>query len=132
LEKKAVDGALLAGPRTGNEYAKFTLKGGLPTDQRPRTMAVENGPHSIDDLNGVIKAGYGKGEKRLIYSGTGVIKVGGSCQHGKINVHEHEAEKAGFHYEFVAEGIDPPHLLRTTMATGRLQVRDSISFATSF
>ena len=28
LQKKAVDGALLAGPRTGKEYAKFTLKKG--------------------------------------------------------------------------------------------------------
>ena len=107
LQKKAVDGALLAGPRTEKEYAKFTLKKGLPTDQRPRTLAVENEPHSVDDFNGVIKEGYGKGEKRLIYSGTSVIKVGGSCQLGKINVHEHEAEKAGFHYDFVAEGVDP-------------------------
>jgi len=59
LQKKAVDGALLAGPRTGKEYAKFTLKKGLPTDQRPRTLAVENEPHSVDDFNGVIKEGYG-------------------------------------------------------------------------
>ena len=102
-----MDGALLAGPRTGREYAKFTLKKGLPTDQRPRTLAVENEPHSVDDFDGVIKEGYGKGEKRLIYSGTGVIKVGGSCQLGKINVHEHDAEKAGFHCDFVAEGVDP-------------------------
>jgi hypothetical protein len=61
----------------------------------------------VDDFDGVIKEGYGKGEKRLIYSGTGVIKVGGSHQLGKINVHEHDAEKAGFHYDFVAEGVDP-------------------------
>jgi hypothetical protein len=88
LQMKAVDGALLAGPRTGKEYAKFTLKKGLPTDQRPRTLAVENEPHSVDDFDGAIKEGYGKGEKRLIHSGTGVIKVGGSCQLGKINVHE--------------------------------------------
>jgi hypothetical protein len=107
LQMKAVDGALLAGPRTGKEYAKFTLKKGLPTDQRPKALAVENQPHSVDDFNGVIKEGYGKGEKRLIYSGTGAIKVGGSCQLGKINVHEHQAEKAGFHYDFVAEGVDP-------------------------
>ena len=107
LQKKAVDGALLAGPRTGKEYAKFTLKKGLPTDQRPRTLAVENEPHSVDDFDGVIEKGYGKGEKRLIYSGTGIIKAGGSCQLGKINVHEHQAEKAGFHYDFVAEGVDP-------------------------
>lgn len=110
LQNKAVDGALLAGPRTGREYAKFTLKKGLPTDQRPRSLAVENEPHSVDDFDGVIKEGYGKGEKRLIYSGIGVIKIGGSRQLGKMNVHEHEAEKAGFHYDFVAEGIKP-HLL---------------------
>jgi hypothetical protein len=107
LQKKAVDGALLAGPRTGKEYAKFTLKKGLPSDQRPRSLAVENEPHSVDDFDGVIKEGYGKGEKRLLYAGTGIIKVGGSCQLGKINVHEHDAEKAGFHYDFVAEGVDP-------------------------
>ena len=107
LQNKTVDGALLAGPRTGKEYAKFTLKKGLPTDQRSKTLAVENNPHSVDDFNGVIQEGYGKGEKRIIYSGTGVIKVGKSRQLGKINVHEHEADKAGFHYDFVAEGVDP-------------------------
>jgi hypothetical protein len=107
LQKKAVDGALLAGPRTRNEYAKFTLKKGLPTDQRPMSLAVENEPHSVDDFSGIIKEGYGKGQKKLIYSGTGVIKVRGSCQLGKINVHAHDAEKAGLHYDFVAEGVDP-------------------------
>ena len=109
LQRKTVDGALLAGPQTSNEYAKFTLKKGLPTDQRPKTLAVENQPHSVDDFSGTIKEGYGKGEKRLIYSGTGVIMVGGSRQLGKINVHEHFAEKAGFHYDFVAEGVEPAH-----------------------
>jgi hypothetical protein len=107
LQKKAVDGALLAGLQTDKEFAKFTLKKGLPTDQRPKTLAVQNQPHSVDDFDGVINEGYRKGEKRLIYSGTGVIKVGGSCQLGKINVHEHNAEKAGLHYDFVAEGVDP-------------------------
>jgi len=124
LQKKAVDGALLAGPRTGKEYAKFTLKKGLPTDQRPRTLAVENEPHSVDDFNGVIKEGYGKGEKRLIYSGTGVIKVGGSRQLGKINVHEHDADKAGFHYDFVAEGVDPhTESFEVNIANGVLEGR---------
>src|SRR5208337_4322586 len=106
LQRKTIDGALLVGPRTEKEYAKFTLKKGLPTEQRPRALAVENEPHSVDDFDGVIEKGYGKGEKRLIYSGTGVIKVGESCQLGKINVHEHDAEKAGFHYDFVAQGVD--------------------------
>ena len=107
LQEKTVDGALLAGPRTDKEYAKFTLKKGLPTDERPRALAVENDPHSVDGFNGVIEEGYGKGEKRLLYAGTGVIKVGNSSRLGKINVHAHAAEKAGFHYDFVAEGVDP-------------------------
>jgi hypothetical protein len=107
LQKRTVDGALLAGPRTEKEYAKFTLKKGLPTDARPRTLAVENAPHSVDDFSGVIEEGYGKGEKRLLYAGAGVIKVRGSPRLGKINVHAHEAEKAGLHYDFVAEGVDP-------------------------
>jgi hypothetical protein len=107
FQKKAVDGALRAGLRTEKEYAKFALKKGLPTEQRPRALAVENAPHSVDDFNGVIEEGYGKGEKRLLYAGTGVIKVGGSSRLGKINVHAHDAEKAGPHYDFVAEGVDP-------------------------
>jgi len=124
LQKKAVDGALLAGPRTGKEYAKFTLKKGLPTDQRTRTLAVENQPHSVDDFNGVIEEGYGKGEKRLIYSGTGVIKVDGSCQLGKINVHEHQAEKAGLHFDFVAEGVEPrTESFQVNIANGVLKGR---------
>jgi len=107
LRKKAVDGAPLAGPRTGKEYAKFTLKKGLPTEQRPRSLAIENAPHSVDDFDGFIKEGYGKGEKRLIYSGVGVIKIAGNRQLGKINVHQHDGEKAGFHYDFVAERVEP-------------------------
>ena len=107
LQKKAVNGALLAGPRTEKEYAKFTLKRGLPTEVRPRSLAVENAPHSVNDFNGVIQEGYGKGEKSLFYAGTGVIKVGGSSRLGKINVHAHDAEKAGFHCDFVAEGVVP-------------------------
>ena len=107
LQKKTADGALLSGPRSPNEYAKFTLKKGLPTDRRPRALAIENQPHSVDDFDGTIKEGYGKGGKQLIYSGVGVIKVGGGCQLGKINVHAHKAKRAGFHYDFVAEGVDP-------------------------
>jgi hypothetical protein len=124
LQKKAVDGALLAGPRTEKEYAKFTLKKGLPTEQLPRAMAIENAPHSVDDFDGVIKEGYGKGEKRLIYSGNGVIKVGGSQRLGKINIHGHDAEKAGFHYDFVAEGIDPhTESFEVNIANGALKGR---------
>jgi hypothetical protein len=58
LQKTTGDGALLAGQRTGKEYAKFTLKKGLPTDQRPMSLAVENEPHSVDDFIGVVNKGY--------------------------------------------------------------------------
>ena len=75
LQKKAVDGVLLTGSRIGKEYAKFTLKKGLPTDHRSMSLAVENQPHSVDDFDGVIKEGYGKGEKRLIYAGDTVVKL---------------------------------------------------------
>jgi len=87
-------------------------------------LAVENQPHSVDDFNGVIEEGYGMGEKRLIYSGTGVIKAGGSCQLGKINVHEHDAQKAGFHHDFVAEGVDPhTRSFEVNIANGALKGR---------
>jgi hypothetical protein len=107
LQKKAVDGALLAGPRTEKEYAKFTLKKGLPTEERPRTLAVENAPHSVGDFDGVIEEGYGQGEKRLRYAGTGVVKIGVSFRLGRINVHSHDADRARLHYDLVAEGVDP-------------------------
>jgi hypothetical protein len=107
LQRKTVDGALLSGPRTDCEYAKFTLRKGLPTERRARALAVENEPHSVDDFNGVIEEGYGKGKKTLLYAGTGVVKVGNSGRLGRINVHAHKADKAGLHYDFVAEGVDP-------------------------
>ena len=123
LQRKTADGALLEGPRV-REWAKFTLKKGLPTDHRPRAMAIENQPHSVDDFNGTIKEGYGKGGKRLIYSGMGAIKVGGSRQLGKINVHEHNAKRAGFHYDFVAEGVDPhPQSFEVNIPNGALKGR---------
>ena len=59
LQKKTADGALLSGPLSTNEYATFTLKKGLPTDRRPKVLAIENQPHSVDDFNGVIQQGYG-------------------------------------------------------------------------
>jgi hypothetical protein len=124
LQKKTVDGALLVGPRTEKEYAKFTLKKGLPTEKRPRTLAVENAPHSVNDFDGVIEEGYGKGEKRLLYAGTGVIKTGDSCHLGRINVHAHNAERAGLHYDFVAEGVEPhPQPFEINIPNGALKGR---------
>jgi hypothetical protein len=136
LQKKAVDGALLAGPRTGKEFAKFTLKKGLPTDQQPKTLAIENEPHTVDDFDGVIKDGYGKGGKRLIYSGTGVIKVGSSRQPGKINIHEHKAEKQASIMTLLPKelsltwnplrSISPMASLRDAMPSGKPSTRTGI------
>jgi len=106
LTRKTIDGGLLAGPRD-EEYAKFALRKGLPTAERPRSMAVENEPHSVDDFDGVIPAGYGAGEKKLLYSGTGIIKTDQGQALGKINLHAHQAKRAGLHYDLVAAGVAP-------------------------
>lgn len=106
LTRKTIDGALLSGPR-GKEWAKFTLKKGLPVEGgRPR-MAVENEPHSVDDFDGEIKEGYGKGTKTLTYAGQTIVKLGAGSRVGRANVHLHRAERAGEHTDFVVEGVDP-------------------------
>ena len=106
LTRKTIDGGLLAGSRD-EESAKFALRKGLPTEDRPRTMAIENEPHSVDDFNGTIPTGYGAGEKKLLYSGTGIIKTDNGQALAKINLHAHQAKRAGLHYDFVARGIAP-------------------------
>lgn len=105
LSKIAQDGAFLDGPSQIG-YAKYAIRKGMPGPGEKR-MAIENPPHSIDDFDGEITNGYGKGTKKLLYSGNAVIKRGSSRFVGKVNIHEHKAERAGLHYDFVAEGIDP-------------------------
>jgi hypothetical protein len=105
LSTIAPDGAVLDGP-AGIGYAKFALRKGLPGPGQKR-MAVENDPHLIDDFDGEIKEGYGKGTKKLVYTGNAVIKADNRKWIGKVNIHEHKAERAGLHYDFVAEGIAP-------------------------
>ena len=66
LQKKTVDGALLAGPRTGKEYAKFALKKGLPTDdRRPHAWPLRMRLTPWTTFNGVIEEGYGKAKRGL-------------------------------------------------------------------
>jgi len=105
LTKRAVDGALLEGP-INSGYAKYALRKGLPGPNQKR-LAVENEPHTVDDFDGEIEEGYGKGTKRLLWSGQAIVKVGDQKFVGKGNYHEHKAERAGLHYDLVVEGIEP-------------------------
>lgn len=106
LVRMAPDGAYIEGPvQVG--YAKYAIRKGLPLEEGQKTMGVENDPHTVDDFSGEITAGYGKGTKILLYGGEAVIKLNGNVKLGKVNIHVHDADKAGRHYDFVAEGIPP-------------------------
>lgn len=105
LTKRAPDGAWLGGPVTSG-YAKFAMRKPMPGPGQKR-MAVENDPHTVDDFDGIIEEGYGKGEKKLLWTGQAAIKVKGETHIGRVNIHEHDADRAGLHYDFVAEGVAP-------------------------
>ena len=53
----------------------------------------------------MIKEGYGKGTKTLVYAGTASYKIDGESQFGRVAVHFHEADRAGLHYDLVCEGV---------------------------
>jgi hypothetical protein len=106
LTNKAVDGAIIDGVIPQNAYAKYALPKGLPTNGK-RSLAIENDPHTVDDFDGVIEEGYGKGTKTLLYSGTGIVKIGRKSFPSKINYHVHDADVAGLHYDLVASGVAP-------------------------
>jgi hypothetical protein len=99
-----VDGAAVDGAVPG-AWAKYAIPKGLPAEEGERRMAIENQPHRVDDFDGVIAEGYGKGLKKLVYSGTVAVKIDGETSLRKINIHRHEAERAGTHYDLVCEGV---------------------------
>jgi hypothetical protein len=103
----AVDGAVLEGPAPANAYAKYAIPKGLPSGETKRSLAIENDPHKVDDFDGVIEQGYGKGTKRLLASDTAIVKVAGRTFPGKFNYHFHDADVAGPHYDLVVEGLPP-------------------------
>jgi len=107
LTRKDIDGRLVSGP-SSMAYAKFSSRKPLPGPGN-KTMGQENDPHTVDDFNGKIDEGkYGAGVKRLIFSGNVVVKIaGGRPFIAKANIHQHDAKRAGLHYDFVAEGIKP-------------------------
>lgn len=98
------DGAVLDSPISIG-YAKFAIRKGLPLEENQKFMGVENEPHLVDDFDGVIKEGYGKGIKTLVWAGNAVIKIGSKRHIGRINIHQHDADRAGRHFDFVAEGV---------------------------
>lgn len=103
LVQRAVDGAVLSGP-SQDAWAKYTLPKGLPGPGQ-KFLVIENDPHTLDDFDGIIKEGYGKGTKSLLLSETGIVKVKGLSRPGRINYHLHDAERAGQHYDLVVEGV---------------------------
>ena len=99
-----VDGAAVDGPVPG-AWAKYAIPKGLPAEEGERRMAIENQPHRVDDFDGVIEEGYGKGLKKLVYSGKVAVKIDGETAMRKINIHRHDADRAGTHYDLVCEGV---------------------------
>jgi hypothetical protein len=104
LVRVTVDGAAVDGAIPG-AWAKYAIPKGLPEEEGERRMAIENAPHRVDDFDGVIAEGYGKGIKKLVYSGTVAVKIDGETALRKINIHRHEADRAGAHYDLVCEGV---------------------------
>lgn len=102
LAEVTQDGAYLAGPAEIG-YMKIAIRKGLPGEGE-RRMAIENEPHALDQFSGEIKAGYGKGTKKLLYAGEVPTKVDGRYLGlRKIEIHEHKADKAGLHYDVAIE-----------------------------
>lgn len=105
LSSQAIDGAVKFSivPVGG---AKFTLPKGLPKPGE-RKLAIENEPHIVDDFDGVIESGYGKGVKSLLYAGTGIVKTGLVVRDSRVNYHVHDAENAGLHFDLAIAGLAP-------------------------
>lgn len=106
LTERAVDGAIRGGLVPLSAWAKYALPKGLPKEGQ-RFLAIENDPHTVDDYSGVIKEGYGKGTKALLFSQVVKVKIKDRSFFGKMNLHFHDADVAGPHYDIVVEGVPP-------------------------
>ncbi len=104
LATKTIDGAVIEGtdPQMG---AKFAIRNGMPTEESDRRLIIENEPHRVDGFNGIIPEGYGKGVKRLLYHGPVIVKIAGKTSVQTADYHEHDAEKAGLHYDLAVTGV---------------------------
>lgn len=105
LARVTADGAFLAGP-VQEGVMKVAIRKGLPGEGE-RRMAVENEPHALTKFSGRITANYGKGTKTLLYAGKVPVKVDGKYLGLRdIEIHEHQADRAGLHYD-VAIDVPP-------------------------
>ena len=106
LQAETVDGAVIAGLMSTKAWAKYAIPKGLPTNGQ-KVLAIENEPHEVNDFNGVIAQGYGKGTKTLLLSDRVIVKVDGRSSIQKANYHVHDADVAGKHFDLVVTGIKP-------------------------
>jgi hypothetical protein len=106
LRTETIDGAVIAGLLPNKAWAKYAIPKGLPTNGQ-RTLAIENEPHEVNDFDGEIKDGYGKGTKTLLLSDNAIVKVEGRTSVQKLNYHIHDADRAGRHYDLVVTGVKP-------------------------
>jgi hypothetical protein len=103
LAARTVDGLVLEG---GQGWQKLAIRKGLPTPgTKEKTMGVENEPHHVDGFDGVIASGYGKGTKKLLLDDAVMVKVAGKSSLRRANYHEHNADRAGLHYDLAIEGV---------------------------
>ena len=59
----------------------------------------------LDGFDGTISAGYGKGTKRLVLDDIVMVKIAGRSSLRRANYHEHDADRAGLHYDLCIEGV---------------------------
>jgi hypothetical protein len=106
MQTVAEDGCVRDGAGS-QAWAKYAIPKGLPVNEGERRLAIENDPHYVDDFDGEIATGYGKGTKTLLTSDIGVVKIAGRSELGKVNYHRHDADVAGPHYDLVVSGVHP-------------------------
>jgi hypothetical protein len=105
LAARTVDGAVLEGQEG---WQKLAIRKGLPdSNTKEKRLGIENEPHRVDGFSGKIEEGYGKGTKQLLTDETVVVKVNGQTRFARLNYHQHDAERAGLHYDLVVEGVRP-------------------------
>ncbi len=106
LQAETIDGAVMAGLMPTKAWAKYAIPKGLPNEGQ-KVLAIENEPHEVNDFNGKIEEGYGKGTKTLLLTDSVIVKMDGRTSVQKINYHVHDADVAGKHFDLVVTGIKP-------------------------
>ena len=103
LAARTVDGAML---ESQQGWQKLAIRKGLPpAGTTEKRLGVENEPHQVDGFDGTISSGYGKGTKRLVLDDIVMVKIAGRSSLRRANYHEHDADRAGLHYDLCIEGV---------------------------